>query len=477
VEAIGLAGADGARVPALRGVFALPWWVRFLRDPIHCLTALRARHGPLFALHNPVPGGGHGSRFAFALSPEYNRVVLSDPDRFRATGQTLPGPAGSSQRRVRYGLTRTRGERHREQRALLMPLFQRPAIREKAGAMAEVIERVLGDWAPGSTIDARLEMRRLMLRLSSEVLFGREDTARSWRLGELIGDWLSRNFQGRVWLALFDLPGTPYRALLRSAARIEGEIRAMVADRLAAGAAGDDVISTLLRARDARPDWMRDQDLIGQATMLFAASYETTANAMTWTLLLLAQHPRVAEDLAAELHAALRGGPASLDALEALPFLDAVLRESMRILPPVPYAIRLVRGAGPLGALPLRDRDRVIVSHYVTHHLPELYADPERFDPARWFGLRRGPYEYLPFGAGPRTCIGISFANAAMKLALAAIAPRFRLWLPPGTRVDRSVAVTLSPRGPVPMRLFAPGCSPPPARLAGNVREMVRLPA
>lgn len=469
-----IASTAGA-TPALRGLAALPWWTRFLRDPIRCLTTLRARHGPLFALHNPVPGGGHGSRFVFALAPEYNRVVLSDPERFRATGQTLPGPAGSAQRRVRYGLTRTRGERHQEQRALLLPLFQRPAIREKAGAMSEVLASLLGAWSPGMLVDAKQEMRRLMLRLSSEVLFGREDPARSWRLGELIGSWLTRNFQGRVWLALFDLPGMPYRRLLQSAVEIEREIHAMVEAKRAAGAPGDDVVSTLLRARDARQPWMRNRDVVGQATMLFAASYETTANAMTWTLFLLAQHPQVAEDLADELGVALRGAPASLDALERLPLLDAVLRESMRIFPPVPYAIRLVRGEGALGALALRDRDRVIVSHYVTHHLPELYPDPQRFDPSRWQGMRRGPYEYLPFGAGPRTCIGINFANAAMKLALAAIAPRFRLSLPPGTRVDRSVAVTLSPRGPLPLRLHAPGAAPRPGAVVGDVHEMVRL--
>jgi cytochrome P450 len=460
----------------VRGLAALPWWTRFLRDPIRCLTSLRARCGPLFALHNPVPGGGHGSRFVVALAPEYNRIVLSDPDRFRATGQTLPGPAGSAQRRVRHGLTRTRGDRHRAQRALLLPLFQRPAIRDKAGVMGGVLSPLVESWAPGAVLDMKLEMRRLMLRVSSEVLFGREDPVRSWRLGELIGDWLGRNFQGRVWLALFDLPGTPYRRLLESAVRIEREILAMVADKRAAGAPGDDVVSILLRARDTHARWMQDRDVVGQATMLFAASYETTANAMAWTLFLLAQHPQVAEDLAAELGAALRGGAAGLEELEKLPLLDAVLRESMRILPPVPYAIRLVRDAGSLGGMQLRDRDRVIVSHYVTHHLPELYTDPERFDPSRWERLRRGPYEYLPFGAGPRTCIGINFANAAMKLALAAIAPRFRLSVPPGTRVDRAVAVTLSPRGPLPMRLHGPGDAPPPAFVAGNVREMVRLP-
>jgi cytochrome P450 len=477
VAALG-AAVGASQAPALRGLRSLPWLTRFLRDPIGCLTGLRARLGPLYVLEHPVPFGRHGRRFVFALAPEYNRLVLSDIERFHATGQTVPGPPGSAQRRVRYGLTRTRGERHEEQRALLLPLFQKPAIREKAAHMGEVVEGLLEGWAPGATLDVRAEMRRLMLRLSSEVLFGREDPERSWRLGERIGDWLNRNFEGRVWLALFDLPGTPYRSLLRSAVQIEREIGAMVAARRASRTQGDDVISTLVRARDAREAWMRYRDVVGQATMLFAASYETTANAMTWTLFLLAQHPQLMEDLAAELAAAQRGAPVALDALEKLPLLDAVLRESMRIFPPVPYAIRLAKGVDALGPLPLRDRDRVVVSHYVTHHLPELYPDPERFDPSRWQGMRRGPYEYLPFGAGPRTCIGINFAQAAMKLALAAILARFRPALLPGARVDRSVAVTLAPRGPMPMRLYAAGeTPPPPAAVAGDVREMVRLPA
>lgn len=462
--------------PTIRGLAAAPWYARFLRDPIGCLVALRARHGELCALDHVVPLGSRSRRFVFALGPEYNRSVLSDPEHYHATGQTLPGPRGSAQRRVRFGLTRTRGERHGEQRALLLPLFQRPVIREKSDAMREVIGSVLADWQPGRSLDVKREMRRMMLRLSSEVLFGREDPERSWHLGELIGDWLSCNFRGRVWLALVDLPGTPYRGLLRRAARIEREIGAMIEAKRAAGAQGDDVVSMLIRARDERPPWMKYRDLVGQATMLFAASYETTANAMSWTLFLLAQHPGVGEDLADELGAASRGGPISPENIERLPLLDAVLRESMRILPPVPYAIRLARGVEALGGMRLEDRDRVIVSHYVTHHLPELYPDPERFDPGRWSGMRRGPYEYLPFSAGPRTCIGINFANAAMKLALSMILARCRLSLEPGTRVDRSVAVTLSPRGPLPMRLHAPGETLRPARVEGDVREMVRLP-
>jgi cytochrome P450 len=459
----------------MRGIAAIPWWARFLRDPIACLIAMRAQHGELCALARPL-GGARSGRFVFALGPEYNRAVLSDTERFHAAGQTLPGPRGSSQRRVRYGLTRTRGERHAAQRALLLPLFQRPAIRAHAPVMADAVESQLCKWSLGDTLDVKREMRQLMLHLSSEVLFGREDPERSWRLGEHIGDWLSRNFQGRVWLGLLDLPGTPYRDLLKRAARIEREIEAMVAAKRAAGAEGDDVVSTLIRARSGKPDWMTYRDLVGQATMLFAASYETTANAMVWTLFLLAQHPELTEELAAEIAGAPRGEGSALDALEPLPLLDAVLKESMRLFPPVPYAIRLARGGGELGPLALHRKDRVVVSHYVTHRMPELYPDPDRFHPARWLGARRGPYEFLPFSAGARTCIGINFANAAMKLALSAILARFRFSLPPGTRVDRSVAVTLAPRGPVPMRLHAPGDAPPPSPVDGSVREMVRLP-
>jgi len=470
------ASAAGAGAHILGPLASAPWYVRFLRDPIRCLMDLRARHGELCALDHGVPLGSRGRRFVFALGPEYNRRVLSDIQHFHATGQSLPGPAGSAQRRVRFGLTRMRGERHAEQRALLLPLFQRSAVREQAGAMAEGVEAALAGWTPGRTVDVKREMRRLMLHLSSELLFGREDPERSWRLGEGIGDWLAHNFLGRVWLLLLDLPGTPYRGLLRRAEAIEREIRAMIESKRAAGAVGDDVVSRLLRAQAERPGAVKFRDLVGQATMLFAASYETTANAMTWTLLLLAQHPEIMEDLADELAVARRGGPVSLDALERLPLLDAVLKESMRLFPPVPYAIRLARSVESLGSLTLEDRDRVVVSHYVTHHLPELYPDPGRFDPSRWSGLRRGPYEYLPFGAGPRTCIGFSFANAEMKLALAAILGRCRVSVLPGTRVERSVAVTLSPRGPLPMRLHAPGEVCRPARIGGNVREMVRLP-
>ena len=194
---------------------------RFLRDPIGCLIA------PARAPRRPCACSSTRSRSARAAAasssrsaPEYNRSVLSDTERFHATGQTAAGPArlGPASRALRpHAHARRAPRRAARAAAAAVPAAGDPREVRRDGRGRR--RRCSTGWAPGRTLDVKREMRRLMLRLSSEVLFGREDPERSWRLGELIGDWLSRNFEGRVWLALFDLPGTPYRGLLRSAAR------------------------------------------------------------------------------------------------------------------------------------------------------------------------------------------------------------------------------------------------------------------
>jgi len=291
----------------------------------------------------------------------------------------------------------------------------------------------------------------------------------------LVGEWLERNFSAPVWMAMLDAPGTPYRGLLAHAERIERQILHMLEQKRAAGLRGDDVFSLLCRAHEAGEAWMSDRDLVGQATILFAASYETTAHAMTWTLFLLAQHPEVMARLADEF-AGLGSAVPTPEQLARLPWLGAVIRESMRILPPVPYTLRALTADAELGGVALRRGDRVLCSHYITHHRSDLYDAPERFDPERWSTLRRGPYEYLPFGAGPRMCIGVGFATLAMKVATAAIVRRFRLSLRPGARIDRSVKVTLFARRGVPMIVHAPDGRFDAPPVSGNIREMVDLP-
>jgi cytochrome P450 len=180
-------------------------------------------------------------------------------------------------------------------------------------------------------------------------------------------------------------------------------------------------------------------------------------------------------ELVDELDGALGGAPPTFEQLAGLEFLEAVLNESMRLLPPLPYTIRAVQKGGEICGREVRDGDRVVCSSFMTHHMPDLFPEPDRFDPHRWSGIEPGQYEYWPFSAGPRTCVGYLFAMTEMKIVLATILPRWRLSMVPGARVDRTVQLTLSPRQGLPMTVHRQDRRFEAAPLRGNIREMVDL--
>lgn len=233
------------------------------------------------------------------------------------------------------------------------------------------------------------------------------------------------------------------------------------------------MLDHLIHARDADNTPMTDADLLGQATILFGASYETQSKVMTWTSLLLAQHPNVQRRLMEELDTVLGGRPPSIEQLESLPYLEAVLNESMRILPPVPYTLRRSKVEMDMLGIPVQAGDWVVLSHYITHRCPNLYPQPRRFLPERWFTIKPSQYEYLPFSAGPRWCIGRPMAMNMMKLTLAMAMQRFRWQVQPGARIDRMVRVTMSPKPGVPMVLAPQDRKFQAAPLAGAVAGML----
>jgi cytochrome P450 len=221
---------------------------------------------------------------------------------------------------------------------------------------------------------------------------------------------------------------------------------------------------------------MTDTELVGQAAILFGASFETTASTLTWTLFLLAQHPTVMHQLMDELDAVLGGAPPTQDQLTQLSFLECVIKESMRILPPVPFTIRATTHGTAIGPYNVPNGSRVICSHYLTHHMPEIYPEPERFQPERWRSIDPTQFEYMPFSAGPRACIGAMFALQVLKISLALILQKFRLAVVPGTRVDRIVQITMVPRHGMPMMLFENDRQYAAGEVTGQIREMVALP-
>lgn len=458
----------------ITGLAAAREYLNLLHDPVAAMRSLYHRHGPLVALGS-VAMGEPKKLNVLAVGPELNRQVLGDPAQFRPTGLFLRGPENSAQRRVRFGLTRMVGEQHRQQRQLVIPAFHRTAVRGYHDLMVGNTAALLEQWQPGRRYDIYAEMRMLSLRIASAVLFS-HDPAEALPIGHLINDWLRLNFSRGVLGFPVDFPGTPYHGLLRLAERIEQRILAMIAKRRNDPGRHSDVLSLLMEGRDDENYRMTDIELVGQTTILFMASFETVAAALTWTLFLVAQHPEVLHELMNELSGVLKGGAPDTDQLGKLEYLHFVIKESMRILPPVPYTIHATTRRVRLGPFALTHGARVINSHYLTHHLPELYPEPERFRPERWRQIDPNQYEYLPFSAGPRTCIGAAFATQFLKVSLSMLLQRFRFAVVPGTRIDRTVRITMQPRRGLPMTIFENDRKFAASEVQGQIREMVTLP-
>jgi cytochrome P450 len=444
--------------------------VRFFRDPIATLHALRDR-GDVVALAR-----GH-DRLVAVFGANHHRTVLSDANLFHNFATPLfPVPDDAPLQRLMNALTSMNGEQHKRHRRLMMPAFTKSAIEGYHAAMTASCDRFLERWRPGTTKDVAAEMIELTLVAAMRSLFGldlEDGAAEMGRLGMKVLEGLT---DVRNILLPVDLPGTPYRTYMRVCETAERRMRDVIRRRRSATDKPRDVLSILIDAHDDDGTRFTDDDLVGHTNVLFIAGHETSAFTLSWTLLLLAQHPRVFDSLVDELDAALRGGAPSVGQLAQLPVLDSVVKESMRLLPPTPFLfIRQATDGFALGTYRFPRGTQIILSPYIAHRDPDLFPEPLRFRPERWRSVDPGPYEYMPFGAGPRLCLGAGFAAQLVRIALAMIVQRFRLRLVEGARIDRKIqGITLGPKPGIPMHL-----EPRERRvsrtsvLQGNVREMV----
>lgn len=444
-------------------------FVQFLRDPIAYLRRLQT-HGPIVR----VVGGRPGIIFAFG--PEFNQQVLSNPNFYCSTGLTIPGPKDSAQRRLGDSIFNMNADKHAQQRRLILPALHKKSVEGYRDAFAQFTARMLDGWKVGQQRDVAREMKLLMMTVSGKILFGFDDEAEGHVIGDMANEWMGLSTSFPVRLLPRDWPGTPYHRMLALAERLEEKILNVIRQRRAHLREGhEDILSALIRAHDGDGGCLNDSELIGQVNFMYAAGHETTSNAMTWTLFLLAQHPDVMADLLDELTGRLHGDAPTVEQMRDLPLLDRVIKESMRLLAPPVYNTRTSVGAFELGPYSLPKGSTVGFSHYITHHMPELYPQPEKFLPDRWLTINPSPFEYLPFGAGPRMCPGAAFATMAMKVSLPMILQRYRLAVVAGARIDRAFKVTLTPKHGMPMIVSRQDRQFTKATVRGNIHEMVDL--
>jgi cytochrome P450 len=364
------------------------------------------------------------------------------------------------------GLFSNDGPSWLQQRRLMQPAFHHQRIAAFGALMTGEAEALMRRWdarpAEAPPLNVMNEMMRVTLRVVNLALFGGdmdEEVERVGRAFSVVLQYLMRaSFEPYVLL-----PGVPARGkreFLVARADLDRTVYGIIARRRAEGREGaerGDLLSLLLNARDAESGAaMSDRQAHDEVMTLLAAGHETTAVALTWVWYLLSRNPEAEARLHTELSAVLGGRPPAMEDLARLPYTRMVIEETLRLYPPATVLIRRAIGADQFGPDSIPAGTLIQLTPYAIHRHPSFWEHPEVFDPERFTPERsagRPRFAYIPFGGGPRQCIGNTFALAEAQLVLATIAQRYRLRQDPPREVKAKPVITLRPDGGMPMRL------------------------
>jgi cytochrome P450 len=351
------------------------------------------------------------------------------------------------------GLLLSEGEFWRRQRKLIQPAFHQARIAAYAEIMVGYTQRMLASWSDGQSLDIHEAMMRLTLGIVAKTLFDADVSHEAEEvdaaLTVLMGKLLRQAGMALLLPAWVPLPTS--QLLKRAVGRLDKVIYGIIEQRRASGQMSGDLLSEFLQVQDEEGVGMTDRQLHDEIMTLFLAGHETTANVLSWTWLLLGQNPEVEEKMIEELRGVLGGRDPTPADLPRLIYTDTVLRESMRLYPPVWVIGRRALAPFRLGEYELPADTNVLISQLIIHKDARYFPEPERFDPDRWSaGDARGAslprFAYFPFGGGPRVCIGAGFGMMEAVLLLATIAQQFRIEIARGYTAKMQPSVTLRPR-------------------------------
>jgi cytochrome P450 family 135 len=396
----------GPRTP--RAVQSAGWLLR----PGPWLTRLRDRYGPTFTIR-------------VANEPDW--VIVTDPDDVRQvfTGDPLVLHAGEANAILRPML----GPRsvlllddgaHMAQRKLLLPPFHGERMRRYADRVRAIAEREVAGWPPDAAVEARPRMQAITLEVIMRAIFGVEDPARLERLRAALERMLDWTTDPR---RLFLIAGIGPRRLERVTAfrAAMDPVHALLEEEIARGRSDprlegrEDILALLLQATHDDGSPMSIPEIRDELITLLVAGHETTATALAWALERLARHPAAWARLREEV------------ATGEEDYLDAVVKETLRLRPVIPIVLRHLKAPINIGGWDLPAGVSVVPCIYLVHRDPAVYPDPLAFRPERFIESPAGTYTWIPFGGGVRRCLGASFALFEMKTVLRVIAARARL--------------------------------------------------
>jgi len=393
--------------------------------------------------------------------------VLSDPEYLEHVMLRNPSTYISAIRDVSEidfvlgnGLLVNRGESWEKQHRLIAPMFHRKSVRNFANLMLEETRRMMDRWRDAIDREEPLnlleEMKRLTLLVICRALFTADVEDYVSTVRETLRTLRGTGRQGLAALLSPPLwvPTPRNRRVHRARDRLDDIVYGLIERRRGHEEEYDDFLSMLMTARDRETgEGMDEKQIRDEVMTFFLAGHETTANALTWTWYELGRHPEIHRRLHEEAAAHPMENGFDRETYGELDFTRRVLRESLRLNPPVPVTGRLSRLEDVLGGYHVPKGSFMIASPYVVHRHPDVWERPERFDPERFAGGKdesRPRFAYMPFGGGKRICTGREFAKMELRLVLSEVVRRYRLELvDPDTPPGREVVVTMEPERPL----------------------------
>jgi cytochrome P450 len=452
---------------------------QFIHDPIKTLSTISQKYGDIsyFKL-------GPKQHVYLINNPDYIEKVLIYDHRNFKKGPRLQ----AAKALLGEGLVTSEGDFHNRQRRLIQPIFHPKQIMSYANIMTDYAIRFRDRWKNEDIVDVSQEMMELTLGIICKSVLNYDVESEA----EQVGKWLtitrnySKRLQSPIGHVLDKIPILPAPKGARKAKEeLDSLVYGLISDRRHQqeepdNKRFDDLLSRLLEAQDSNlagsaslnstqfssNDKMSDKQVRDEVMTIFIAGHETTANALTWTFYLLSQYPDAEKKLHDEIDSVLGATDGNShnssriptpDDIPKLQYTEKVLRESMRLYPPVWTMSRYVEKDYPVGEYTIPAGSSILMSQYVMHHDPQYYEEPEQFNPDRWtakFKTDLPRFSYFPFGGGIRGCIGEPFAWIEGVLIIAVIAQKWTMRLVPGQRIKLDPAITLRPKYGMKMKLI-----------------------
>ncbi|HEY5635737.1 MAG TPA: cytochrome P450 [Burkholderiales bacterium] len=438
--------------PPTRPLGRLAFIARFVRNPLSVIPHAAYEE-------DAVPAAQGARRFLWVTAPALVKAVLLEQQaQFRKQSQIrLLSPL------LGRGVLTSEGADWKWQRQAAAPLFRQQDVMGFVPVFVRAAQAVVAGWRrspPGTVQRVDADMTRGTFAVISATLLPSADDT----VGPAVERSTGRFQRLGAWPQLYALANLPRwlpqpgrLALLDTVRALRGAVAGVVRERRESGAAPDDLLQRLMQARD--PDSgraMNDEQLVDNLLTFYLAGHETTAKALTWTLYLLSRSPEWTAALAAEIATVTGGAPVAAAHVERLVRVQQVLKESMRLYPPVPLMTRQAAEDTTLGGIRVPRGTSVVMPIYAIHRHRRRWPEPDAFDPKRFSLAAESAmprYQYLPFGAGPRICIGMAFAMVEATVMLATLLQQAR-FVPAGGAEPMPVArVTLVPRGGLRLRV------------------------